>query len=115
MQIEVQEGNNYIVVIPRRKSVDASVSDEFKKRMQDIVNSGTSLIVLDMQDISFIDSTGLGSIIATYKTLDQDQTLVLCNISEGIQDIFKITKLDKRFTIFPSRESAFKALKIDDQ
>lgn len=115
MEVEVQKGINHVVVIPRRKSVDASVAAEFKKKMQEIINSGISLIVLDMRDVSFIDSTGLGSIISAYKTKDKEQTLVLCNIAEGVQDIFKITKLDKFFTIFSSKESAFKALKIDDQ
>ncbi len=113
MHIDIQDNNSHIIAIPRGKSIDASVADEFKKKMLDIVNSKSPFIVLDVRDVSFIDSTGLGALISVYKAIDKDQTLVLCNISEGIQSIFKMTKLDQFFTLFSSKESAFKTLKID--
>ncbi|MCA1743086.1 MAG: STAS domain-containing protein [Desulfonatronovibrio sp.] len=114
MHIDVQENDTHTLVIPRTKSIDASMAEEFKKKMEDIVNSRSSLIVLDMQDVNFIDSTALGLLIATYKNLNKDQNLIICNISEGIQGILKLTRLDKFFTLFSSKESAFKAFKIDD-
>jgi anti-sigma B factor antagonist len=106
MQIDVEKTEKAIIFTPRMQSIDAVVADEFKAYIIGLVAPEFKLVILNMKDVTFIDSTGLGKIIAILKSTHADQRLVLCNIVETVHGIIKLTKLDNFFTIRPSVTSA---------
>ncbi len=110
MEIEERKVGNVLVVLPREKRIDASVSTGFKGRMVDWINQGNRRIVLDLSEVDFIDSSGLGAIVSTLKTLGNDGDLVICGIRETVMGLFKITRMNRVFQIFATESEAIEAL-----
>lgn len=110
MEIEERKAGDVLVVIPRERRIDASVSTSFKGRMVDWINQGNRHIVLDLSEVDFIDSSGLGAIVSSLKTLGNDGDLVICGIRETVMGLFKITRMNRVFQIFADQREALKAL-----
>ncbi len=110
MEIEERKVGNVLVVLPREKRIDASVSTGFKGRMVDWINQGNRRIVLDLSEVDFIDSSGLGAIVSSLKTLGNDGDLVICGIRETVMGLFKITRMNRVFQIFATESEAIEAL-----
>ncbi len=110
MEIEEKKVGEVLVVLPREKRIDASVSTGFKGRMVDWINQGNKRIVLDLSEVDFIDSSGLGAIVSSLKTLGTDGDLVICGIRETVMGLFKLTRMNRVFQIFNDESEAIKAL-----
>lgn len=106
MQIDVEKNDKAIIITPRMHVIDAAIAGEFKEFSHKLISPEYSLYILDMKNLSFIDSTGLGSLISIQKNISGGQRFVLCNIPETVLNIIKLTKLDTYFTIHPSVASA---------
>ncbi|HOW55125.1 MAG TPA: STAS domain-containing protein [Syntrophorhabdaceae bacterium] len=112
MEIENRKIENILVVQPMEKRIDASVSTEFKGRMVDWINAGSRKIILDLSYVDFIDSSGLGAIVSSLKTIGNDGDLVICGIKETVMGLFRLTRMNRVFQIFSSQPEAIKALSI---
>lgn len=110
MQIEDVRIGNILIVTPIEKRIDASVATEFKGRMVDWINAGNTRIVLDLSNVDFIDSSGLGAIVSILKTIGNNGDLVISGIKETVMGLFHLTRMNRVFQIFPSREEAIRAL-----
>ena len=78
--------------------------------MVDWINQGNRRIVLDLSEVDFIDSSGLGAIVSSLKTLGNDGDLVICGIRETVMGLFKITRMNRVFQIFATESEAIEAL-----
>lgn len=110
MELEEKKVGDVLVVLPREKRIDASVSTVFKGKMVDWINQGNKRIVLDLSQVDFIDSSGLGAIVSSLKTLGSDGDLVICGVRETVMGLFKITRMNRVFQIFADESEAIKAL-----
>ncbi len=110
MQIDLEMINKGVVAVPRRQSIDAIVVDEFKEKVRDLVKPEHELLVLDMTNVTFMDSSGLGALIAISKTMGKGQRMVLCNMVETVRNVISLTRLDQVFTILPTRQAALQLL-----
>lgn len=69
-------------------------------------------IVVNFENVNFIDSSGIGLIVSAFKTLQQrDAKLALCLLSKKNQEIFSMTRLDKILNIYSSEEEAISGVK----
>jgi anti-sigma B factor antagonist len=87
--------------------LDVASAPTLRERLIDLVSGGSHLLVLDLEGLDFLDSTGLGAIISALKrarTNGGDLRLV-CTQSR-IRRLFEITALDKAFPLFPSLDDA---------
>lgn len=80
----------------------ATLIAHFAKRSQ--------TIVLDLTAVTFIDSSGLGALISVLNNLGQEGQLVLCGIHGAVASMFKLTRMDKVFRIFPTADDAVAAV-----
>jgi len=110
MQIEHRKSGDLLIVIPQQHRIDASSTKDFKGKMVDWINEGNQTIVLDLQKVDFIDSSGLGAIVSCYKSLGGQGTLVICNISGTVASLFQLTRMNRVFRIFQSQDEAIAAL-----
>lgn len=84
---------------------------QFKDGMQVLIDAKEYALVLDLSDVTFIDSTGLGVMTAILRRVKQaGGNLILVNLQEEVKPIFEITGLKKIFTIVPTVEDALKQL-----
>lgn len=87
--------------------IDVYTSPQLKRELVDAVEAGCVDIIVDLQGVSFIDSSGLGVLVSGLRRVkEQDGTLRLICTRESILKIFRITGLDKVFPIFASAEEA---------
>ncbi len=88
--------------------IAADVAVRFKEELIGFVTSGNRNIVLDLSDVTFIDSSGLGALIACLKVIG-DGDLVLCGARDTVASMFKLTRMNKVFRVFATTEEALAA------
>ncbi|WP_432408348.1 STAS domain-containing protein [Wukongibacter sp. M2B1] len=87
------------MVISENFAVDEA--DEFREKLNRLINSGEKHFALDFTNCSFIDSTGLGVLVSIYKKcMERNGSLKLHSINNPqVMRVFKLTRLDKVFDI----------------
>jgi len=81
---------------------------QIRDRIKDLLADGQRKILLNLGDITYIDSSGLGALISCYTTTKREGgQLRLVNLTKRIQDLLAITKL---ITVFDTYESEPEAL-----
>lgn len=89
--------------------IDASVAIQFKDTMRKLTEDAPNRVILDLAQVEFIDSSGLGAIVASMKQLGADRKLDLSGLSVNVDKVFRLTRMDTIFGIFPDLETATKA------
>ncbi|HKF46836.1 MAG TPA: STAS domain-containing protein [Terracidiphilus sp.] len=113
MRFEETVSGDVLVVKVMQPRIAADVAGDFKKSLVEAVSRADRAIVLDLTGLTFIDSMGLGGLIAALKALKEDGNLVLCGVSHSILSMFKLTRMDKIFRMFGTAEEAVAALTHD--
>ena len=110
MQVETKKAPEALVVKVLELRLDAKEAIEFKTKMAECINRGHHIIVLNLAEVRFIDSSGLGAIVSTLKLLGRDGNLVLCGVTDPVMSLFKLTRMDRVFQMFASESDALAAL-----
>lgn len=99
------------VVTVRESRIDAAVAIEFKDAMRSATADGPEIVVLDLSAVQFIDSSGLGAIVAAMKQLGPNRTLALAGLTQTVDKVFRLTRMDSVFKVFLTLDGAIKSLK----
>ena len=100
-----------VAVIALSGEVDIYTAPRFKERMLELLDSGVTDLVVDLTQVSFIDSTALGVLIGGVRRVNSSGgSMALVVTSRPVQRVLSITGLDRVFSIHATREAAFKAL-----
>ncbi|HEY3632858.1 MAG TPA: STAS domain-containing protein [Jatrophihabitantaceae bacterium] len=87
--------------------IDTYTAPTLRDRMTDLLDSGTDTVIVDLSGVDFLDSTGLGVLVAGLERAKQlGGALPLVCAQERILRLFRITGLDAVFTICPSVDAA---------
>jgi len=85
--------------------LNATIAPEVKAELTAALSTSGTKLVLNLSNISFIDSTGIGTLISALKTARQnDGSFQLCSVKAEVMSLLKLMKLDKIFDIFESEE-----------
>lgn len=98
------------IITVQEQRIDAAVALAFKDRMRAHTEDGTPTVVLDLIHVHFIDSSGLGAIVAAMKNLGPDRKLVLAGLTPTVDKVFRLTRMDSVFSVFPTVEAALAEL-----
>jgi len=80
---------------------------QVKERIKDLLSDGQRRILLNLAEVNYIDSAGLGTLIGSYTTAKRDGgTLKLVNLTKRIRDLLAITKLITVFETFDNEAEA---------
>jgi len=83
-----------------------------RNAVRDILQSGGKKIVLNLADISYIDSSGIGELVSTYTTVvNGGGRLKLLNLTKKIQELLAITKLLTVFDVFDDEKAVLASFK----
>ena len=110
MQIEERAVGD-VVVLDLKGKVTLGEGDELlKDKVNSLVNQGHKKSVLNLADVPYIDSAGLGEVVRTYTTVSrQGGSLKLLNLTKRITDLLSITKLLTVFETFDSENEAVRS------
>ena len=82
-------------------------SNALREKVKSLLASGQKKIVLDMQNVSYIDSSGLGSLVAAHTSARaQGASLKLSHLGSKFQEILQVTKLVTVFEVYPTEAAA---------
>ena len=97
-----------VVVLDLKGKITLGEGDELlKDKVNSLVNQGHKKIVLNLADVPYIDSAGLGEVVRTYTTVSrQGGSLKLLNLTKRISDLLSITKLLTVFETFDVEKEA---------
>jgi len=100
-----QEGARTVIAVSGE--IDVYTAPSLRERLNELVASGHYDLVVDMEGVEFLDSTGLGVLVGGLKRVrSHDGTLRLVCAQEKILKVFRITGLTKVFPIHPTLEEA---------
>jgi anti-sigma B factor antagonist len=110
MQItERQVGD--VMILDLKGKITLGEGDELlKDKVNSIVSQGRRKIVLNLAEVPYLDSAGLGEVVRAYTTVSrQGGSLKLLNLTKRITDLLSITKLLTVFDTFDSEDEAVKS------
>jgi anti-sigma B factor antagonist len=102
MQFKTETRPKVISVLVLEDRIDAATAIQFKEQMRDLTRDGPQRVVLDLARVQFLDSSGLGAIVAVKKLLGPDRVLELASLTPTVEKVFRLTRMDSIFTIHPS-------------
>ncbi len=83
-----------------------------KNKLHELIESGKKSVVVDLNEIEFLNSSGLAMLISSLTTMrEAGGDLKIANASEKITTVIKVTKLGSMFENYPSVDAALAALK----
>lgn len=106
MEFTIQENGNLSVVTVDAERIDAAIAISFKDKMREQMANFSGRMVLDLHKVEFIDSSGLGSIVAAMKLMPAGGKLELAGLTPTVDKVFRMTRMDSIFTIHDSAQSA---------
>ncbi len=109
MNLEILSENGVVIVVPLVRRLDASVALTFKEQVQEVIGQNNN-ILLDFSHVDFIDSSCLGALVSILKSLNGKGDLVLCSLNSNIYNLFKLTRMDRIFSIRDKRQDALQML-----
>ena len=85
-------------------------SHELRTRLKDLLTQGKTRVVLDLGEVGYIDSAGLGTLVAGYTSArNGGADMKLANLTKKLKDQMHITKLVTVFDVYDSVEDAVKS------
>lgn len=89
--------------------LDGTKSEEIRSQVNHALSSGASMLLMDLKDTTFVDSSGLGTLVSVLKKVrSQDCEMYVCSINPQVKMLFELTSMDRVFEIYEDR-AAFEA------
>jgi anti-sigma B factor antagonist len=102
-------------VISVSGEIHVTTAPQFSRRLNDAIGQGKTAVVLDLADVTFIDSTGLSVLLNGLRRVTRrgGRMAIVCT-NPTVLRLFEITRLDTTFEIVSSREEALRAVRGDE-
>ncbi|KKK57483.1 hypothetical protein LCGC14_3054010 [marine sediment metagenome] len=110
LKIDVEEQDG-VMLLKLDGEVDVYTAPKLKSRLVDLVDQGKFKIVVDLEQVDFMDSSGLGVLVGGLKRVrSHEGAIALICTQENILKIFRITGLVKVFPIFDDQDQAIQSV-----
>ena len=94
-----------IEVIQPSGIIDGISGNELRQQAIELANKDINIILIDCQDITFMNSAGIGALVAALKAVrNAGGELYICSLNNQVEMIFQMTKMNRIFRIFTNRE-----------
>jgi anti-sigma B factor antagonist len=112
MEIKTEHTDGVAVLFIKEDRLDANNSEELKAELRRLCERGTKDMIIDLKEIHFIDSSGLGALVSGYKNASTlHGSLKLSNLQSQVKSMFELTRLHRVFDIFTSTDDALESYK----
>jgi len=109
MDLSLTERSKEGIVILDAKGqiVAGDGADRLRERLKDVAESGSANAILNLANVDYIDSSGLGALVMSFSALKKKQgTLKLLNLTRRNVELLVLTKLETVFEVFDDEQSA---------
>jgi anti-sigma B factor antagonist len=110
LSLKVLDGNTGVIATLPGPYLDVSNSKAFREALQPVLE-GYPAVILDLQNIEFIDSSGLGSLLSCLRAMNaKNGDLRLCGMCKPVQAMFELVRMHRLFAIYNTEEEAMATL-----
>ena len=110
MEITTEKVGQVAVVELRGEQLDASNVMDFKRDIAPVLETN-SRVVFDLNELRFVDSSGLGAILSCLRQLNgAGGELKLCGLAKPVRALFELVRMHKIFDIYTTRDEAVRSL-----
>jgi anti-anti-sigma factor len=94
-----------VTVLELSGILDGIRGNELRREVSNIVENGTDILLLDLKEVKFIDSSGLGALVSAMQMVrNANGKLFVCSISDQVRMLFELTKIDRILQTFVDRD-----------
>ena len=112
MKLRVEKVDDIAILTIPEETLDAGNAQEFKKSVIPALEANDKMI-FDLSRLLFVDSSGLGVILAALRTLNaRGGDLKLCGLTKQVRVLFELVRMHRIFEIFDTREEALRAFEV---
>lgn len=107
MNLVIEQKGGAILLAVREDRLDAHNSGELKAQMLKLFEEGKNNLVVDLQAVRFVDSSGLGALVSGFKNASsRNGSLKLSGLQLQVKSMFELTRLHRVFEIFNDVDEA---------
>lgn len=107
LEVQSRQADNGVTVIAPTGRLDVAGAPALKDAVSEAVKNGQPRLVIDLEGVSFVDSTGLGSVIAALKQVRTSKgDLRLAAPNQQVKLVLELTTLDRVFPYYATVEDA---------
>ena len=106
MQISQKKCGDVLTLLVESERIDATSAVSFKDLIRSAAQTAPPSVILDLSKFIYVDSSGLGAIVNAKKALAPATCLDLCTLSGAVEKVFKLTRMDSVFDIYPGLDQA---------
>jgi anti-anti-sigma factor len=84
--------------------LDSTKAEEFRQTVDQLLQDGAEVILIDLKNISIIDRSGLGTLVVLLKKVRSlYRKLCICSINDQVRMLFELTNMDQVFDVYNDR------------
>jgi anti-sigma B factor antagonist len=107
MMVNILDRGAVVLIEVKEERLDAHNSGNLKTEMLSLFEDGKHNLVIDLKDVRFVDSSGLGSLVSGFKNASaRNGNLKLCGLQPQVKSMFELTRLHRVFEIFATADEA---------
>lgn len=107
MIVRIEEQGAVVLLEVKEERLDAHNSGELKAQMLNLFEEGKNNLVVDLHEVRFVDSSGLGALVSGFKNASaRNGNLKLSGLQPQVKSMFELTRLHRVFEIFPTSPEA---------
>lgn len=111
MEIEIKNHGHILCLKPLKTSINATTSATFKLKVNKFIAQGNKHLLLNLSEVDFIDSSGLGALISILKCVANNKgKIVFCEVQTPVQNLFNLTRLNRIIPLYLNEKEAIKSL-----
>lgn len=104
-------GQTLVLSFDSKVDLEGETSLLFKEKLKALIAEGSLHVIVDLSNVGFVDSQGLGALISCLKVLRQSGgSLTLSHLSESAEAVLRITRLIRVFDVTPTVDDAVRAV-----
>lgn len=97
--------NSTVQVLQPSGVLNSAQGNKIRQEIGSLLEEGAKLVLLDLQDVTFIDSSGLGALVMAFKAArTSGGQLFLCSVGDQPRMLFELTGMEQVFEVFSDQE-----------
>lgn len=98
------------VIRPGAERLTAENANSFRTEVMALIDAGATRVVVDLEGVSFLDSTGLGALVGVLKKLGNHGKFAISGLNLDVDRMFRLCRMDRVFKVFHDKDAAVQSM-----
>ena len=106
MKMTSKEQGNVLILHLAEQRLDARCAPAFRAQLLERIEAGNLMIVVDLSDTDFVDSSGLSALISSIRRMGPRGGLAISGAKGAVRSLFELTRMDRVFPLHDTVDAA---------